>query len=50
MPGMGLELYSAPCEYWEVAETCGIRPDSTGGRPGPKPQLWTVSTLLLRPF
>jgi hypothetical protein len=29
VPKVGLELHSRPCEHWEVAETCRIRPGPT---------------------
>jgi hypothetical protein len=44
VPEVGLELHSSPCKRWEVAEKCGIRADPTEVRPGPKPNLWTLST------
>ena len=33
---VGLELHSCPCKHWELPETCGIPPDPTHIRPGPK--------------
>ncbi len=50
MPKVGLETDSSPCKHWELAETCGIRPDPTEVRPSPGPKVWTLSTPTILRF